>query len=641
MSDKDDTAEGMQYTDRRRRPWSSRRRGSTRCGSSPMTGVRSPDGQVVIDHDGLHAMKPKRPVELVAGSPLLVRHFSLTADGASVSSGSRPERLGSRCAVERARVPAGEVRVTSPGRRRSSPARQGLAGRRTAARGSPPEPDLATVRQWPRAKVGGIAWLLTGGCPRPGTWKTCGSSTAFARTIVRRSPRSASRRASQAAWALRRRGRRLRPSRSRADGARRQDEDGVADEYRCLASGWNVTANHGAARPVEKDGWLYLNLAVAIEPGGKSSSRRSPRCVRASASRTGKSRRSRTDAHADGIGPAPEADLPTDNQGDWLPSSKLLHFEPGASTARARVPTRRRISRHAAGALVPARRDREQPEQLVLIPAGWGPYSGQMCHGDVTAGGVERDFVEQVDGVWQGCVFWLDARSRGRREPHLLRARRRSTSAGSARRGTGDRREEAFRPPAPEVHQKPTFEILAMRSRSDGFEIEFTEPLAKDVGWEIENWRRELALRRPRIRRAESRSEGARRRGCEYPPDRRRAFLRVDGFEPDHVVTCTSSGRSVESGHPCGRRRPGTLNRIRRASWSRCSRCRPRGRRTSSPRPAKEGWRLFDGRTTAGGSSAVRARPLVPSGWRGVEEGYAGARRRGGRSGHGGRVPGT
>src|SRR5262249_38389211 len=50
------------------------------------------------------------------------------------------------------------------------------------------------------------------------------------------------------------------------------DGDGVADEYRCVCSAWNVTANFHefAFGLVEKDGWLYLNLAVAIQPGGKS-----------------------------------------------------------------------------------------------------------------------------------------------------------------------------------------------------------------------------------------------------------------------------------------------------------------------------------------------------------------------------------
>ena len=34
-----------------------------------------------------------------------------------------------------------------------------------------------------------------------------------------------------------------------------------------------------------------------------------------------------------------------------------------------------------------------------------GPYKGQMLHGDVTHGGIKRDFLEMVNGEYQGAVF--------------------------------------------------------------------------------------------------------------------------------------------------------------------------------------------------------------------------------------------
>ena len=43
------------------------------------------------------------------------------------------------------------------------------------------------------------------------------------------------------------------------------------------------------------------------------------------------------------------------------------------------------------------------PSQPVLVPDG--PYMGQMLHGDVTAGGIQRDFIEKINGEYQGCVF--------------------------------------------------------------------------------------------------------------------------------------------------------------------------------------------------------------------------------------------
>ena len=34
-----------------------------------------------------------------------------------------------------------------------------------------------------------------------------------------------------------------------------------------------------------------------------------------------------------------------------------------------------------------------------------GPYKGQMLHGDVTHGGIKRDFLEKINGEYQGAVF--------------------------------------------------------------------------------------------------------------------------------------------------------------------------------------------------------------------------------------------
>jgi len=34
-----------------------------------------------------------------------------------------------------------------------------------------------------------------------------------------------------------------------------------------------------------------------------------------------------------------------------------------------------------------------------------GPYKGQLIHGELTHGGIKRDFVEKVNGEYQGCVF--------------------------------------------------------------------------------------------------------------------------------------------------------------------------------------------------------------------------------------------
>jgi cytochrome c len=43
------------------------------------------------------------------------------------------------------------------------------------------------------------------------------------------------------------------------------------------------------------------------------------------------------------------------------------------------------------------------PSQPILMQEG--PYKGQMLHGDVTHGGLSRDFLEKINGEYQGAVF--------------------------------------------------------------------------------------------------------------------------------------------------------------------------------------------------------------------------------------------
>ncbi|MDH3591928.1 MAG: PA14 domain-containing protein, partial [Planctomycetota bacterium] len=112
--------------------------------------------------------------------------------------------------------------------------------------------------------------------------------------------------------------------------------DGVTDEYRCIADGWNVSANFHefAFGLVERDGWLYFNLATAINPGGASTRPQVPDRGRSVRVRI-QDGRTEFMCHGlrtpNGIGIGVDGEIfITDNQGDWLPVSKLLHLTPGA-----------------------------------------------------------------------------------------------------------------------------------------------------------------------------------------------------------------------------------------------------------------------------------------------------------------------
>jgi glucose/arabinose dehydrogenase len=106
--------------------------------------------------------------------------------------------------------------------------------------------------------------------------------------------------------------------------------------------------------------------------------------------------------------------LVTDNQGGWVPTSKLVQIEEGGFY---NTPTT--WTDPVTGATVNGRFD----NQPVTPPVVWMPhgeisnspstpvvmeeglFAGQLAIGDVTYGGVQRVFLEQVDGKLQGALY--------------------------------------------------------------------------------------------------------------------------------------------------------------------------------------------------------------------------------------------
>jgi cytochrome c len=330
-----------------------------------------------------------------------------------------------------------------------------------------------------------------------------------------------------------------------------------------------------------------------------------------------------------GFGPRNEIFL-TDNQGDWLPASKLLHLEKGAFygsqavllDAAAKLPVTPPVL------WMPQNEIGNSPSNPALIPASFGPYAGQMCHGDVTHGGVKRDFLEKVDGVWQGAIFrWTQGLEAGVNRISFGPDGALYVGGIGSTGNWGQEGKQRFGLQRLKYNGKPTFEMLAMRARTDGFDVEFTEPLAEDVGWEKENWHVEQWRYVPTTDYGGPKvdPEVLEVASASVSADRRTASLKIEGLKPDHVVylhvvgpVVARSGRALWSTEAWY-----TLNRI------------PSGEPVAvlAPPPAppanvlsdaekQAGWRLlFDGVTTNGWRGFRRKD--APSGWK-VEQGVLG-----------------
>ena len=186
------------------------------------------------------------------------------------------------------------------------------------------------------------------------------------------------------------------------------DGDTVIDQYKKLSSDWQATSNFhefGFGLGVDED-WLYGGLSVCVEVGGKSCQVQAEK--RGSVVRVHKNTgalevvaegfRTPNGIHMSNSG----ALLVTDNQGDWLPASKLVVANKGDYFGFGG-----RGGAKAPALWLPQNEIGNSPTQPLWLRGG--PYAGQVVFGDVYNGGIKRAFLEKVGGEWQGAAFHFTA----------------------------------------------------------------------------------------------------------------------------------------------------------------------------------------------------------------------------------------
>lgn len=275
------------------------------------------------------------------------------------------------------------------------------------------------------------------------------------------------------------------------------DGDGWTDEYRTVSNDWGATSNFhefgfGLAA-VEGD--LFAALSVCILPRGKSCPDQTPERgkVLRVALATGEveivAEGLRT---PNGVAASPAGDLfVTDNQGDWLPASKLIRIEPGAHYGW-------RAPNSAAGAAtpnvtpptlwLPHNEVGNSPTQPVVLQHG--PYSGQILFGDVFQGGLKRAVLERVADGWQGAAFHF---SGGLRAPvhRLVEGPDGSLVAGQigSRGNWGEFGKPWYGLEWLRFASEPAFEPMRVALRRDGFDFVLSRPLASDVRLDAKRFR--------------------------------------------------------------------------------------------------------------------------------------------------------
>ena len=261
--------------------------------------------------------------------------------------------------------------------------------------------------------------------------------------------------------------------------------DDVIDEYRAICNSWGVTGDFHefAFGLVYKEGHFYATLSMAMRL--MSNEKQKPdrgRAIKISmdGSYEWLNYGLRT---PNGIGKGPADDLfVTDNQGEWVPANKLVHIGKNEYHGMrwGHLDSLREPPPVALPAVyLPEDEIGNSPSEPVFINNG--PYKGQMLHGDVTYGGIQRDFLEKIDGEYQGCVF----RFTQGLEAGINRMRWGPDGAlyvgGVGMVGGWSWKEKQYGLQRLKYNGKPVFDMLAVRARPKGFDIELTDAISDSI----------------------------------------------------------------------------------------------------------------------------------------------------------------
>ncbi|MFF8096292.1 ricin-type beta-trefoil lectin domain protein [Streptomyces sp. NPDC016675] len=322
--------------------------------------------------------------------------------------------------------------------------------------------------------------------------------------------------------------------------------DEITDQYRRVAT-WPFGGNFHefAFGLLYQDGFFYLNLSVSINYGGATTDPQ-PAANRGTTIKVNKATGQVSYVAGglrtpNGIGWGPEGGIfVTDNQGGWLPSSKLVHIKQDRFFNHYTNPDGPFDSRPVTKPVLwlPQNEIANSPSTPLLLEDG--PFAGQMLFGDVTYGGVQRGFLEKVGGEYQGAVFRLTQGLEAGVTRISVGPDGALYAGGLGAGGNwGQEGKLAHGLQKLSPNGANTFDIRAMRAVPGGFQLEYTQPLSTDTAnelaahYKIKQWRYvpTAAYGGPKVDEETLTAQSA-----TLSADRKTVTLTIPGLKTDRVV---------------------------------------------------------------------------------------------------------
>ncbi|MEV7084776.1 family 16 glycoside hydrolase [Streptomyces sp. NPDC093085] len=514
--------------------------------------------QRVIDHDGLHGAEPKDgEIVLTAGyHPLRIDHFDRYGEQ-QVTLQWKPPGADTFTLVPNSvlSTEAGVVRVTAPGRKEC----EGTFD--TPGDGLPltsvnPGYDLTDLRPAGfQPQISAMDWL-PGGRLAITTWggsdNLAGEVYVLDHVTGETSPEKVT--YTKIAEGLREpmgikyvEGKLYVSEKHQLTELSRLDGPNPPEERRKIAE-WPYGKNFHefAFGLLYEGGDFYLNLSVAINLGG-ATTRPQPAENRGTTVKVNRKTGKVTYLAGglrtpNGIGRGPDGELfVTDNQGGWLPASKLLHVKKdrffGHYTEPAGPFDDRTVTKPVLW--LPQNEIANSPSTPMVLKKG--PFAGQMVFGDVTYGGLQRADLEKVKGEYQGAVF---------RHTQGLEAGITRISTGpdgaiyagglGAEGNWGQEGKLRYGLQKLTPNGKNPFDIKTMRATRDGFELTYTQPLSEetaaelaDGAYSVEQWR---YVPTPAYGGPKIDEEVLPVAAAKLSADRKKVRLTIPGLKTDRVV---------------------------------------------------------------------------------------------------------